>query len=859
MGQDNPTTSLEYFEAFFQNPSPSWDSYAQSWHPCIPNDKKRKVRNLFGIGMNETILSVHNSAAFWNSLSSGCVMTDTTIYYLSEDKSTCFNIPLAEIGSVQFQDNAFYFFNLNGDHYATLGLYDLISPDSSVMTNENQIGVYFAQLLSGMASFLAPVDPTAVHDAEIERLTNDGQIDDAVRYVQQLIAQDDGTYKSWWYASLSGLYNYQMKDYLKASEACVEGLKYCEDGTQLFLLLHHRKNEAETEQLIASGYLDVVEKAKEGYGDFPSLRPINVARGESLLIYQLATTQTISDGTPLKDYSSKEFSYYNGEYCQNFLRQPYNDRKVLLIVKEYTDLQQDNLCVMKKSDIPCEMSFPIGHPQEGQIYVGHPFIPAKYVPFEEYQLEFIEDKVREFTWLMQCMGATKISISAKNDNEQTGDYSSSQSVSGNTSYGIAKASGSFSGNSKGSFAEQISKAISLNQEFNPTKAPFIPDGLVWYQNEPSWQRLVNQRMTGSLVHASESIESRKSNMVNGSELTNIKAEFHSLVSLDGEWTKEEEAKFQQQENATLTFEIDFAPVESLSINTDTPSNNKVVDDEMLQKLNTLYSRAREIYNEWSAEMDNITDVNVHLNKYISIMESETLVPSSVGVWESQMYRLSMGYPKVDNNEMFNKAMDAIDKSIAFDESTSVNATEQKLLKGLIAFEPVYHSEIPFTEKSKSLFFEGLALLEKTEDRDFFFLTRDFYEDCYNECKVYFDNPEEFYRLYQDEEAFSTEEQEYIDELKFMLEDGEIGERERKSLERRRERLGITPLRASELEYSLSSPQITPNEKEYLEEVRLTLEDGEIGPRERKFLDRCASRLGISPDKAKEIESYAANF
>ena len=97
------------------------------------------------------------------------------------------------------------------------------------------------------------------------------------------------------------------------------------------------------------------------------------------------------------------------------------------------------------------------------------------------------------------------------------------------------------------------------------------------------------------------------------------------------------------------------------------------------------------------------------------------------------------------------------------------------------------------------------------------------------------------------------EQEYLKEVQFMLEDGEIGPRERKSLERARVRLGISEVRAAEIEASVSAPKLTDEEKEYLAEVKAVLEDGEIGPRERKSLERTRNRLGISEERANEIE------
>ena len=97
------------------------------------------------------------------------------------------------------------------------------------------------------------------------------------------------------------------------------------------------------------------------------------------------------------------------------------------------------------------------------------------------------------------------------------------------------------------------------------------------------------------------------------------------------------------------------------------------------------------------------------------------------------------------------------------------------------------------------------------------------------------------------------EEEYLKEVQFMLEDGEIGPRERKALERTRLRLGLSETRAAEIEASVALPNLTNEEKEYLEEVKAVLEDGGIGPRERKSLERARTRLGISEKRAKEIE------
>ena len=109
----------------------------------------------------------------------------------------------------------------------------------------------------------------------------------------------------------------------------------------------------------------------------------------------------------------------------------------------------------------------------------------------------------------------------------------------------------------------------------------------------------------------------------------------------------------------------------------------------------------------------------------------------------------------------------------------------------------------------------------------------------------------------DAQELSFEEQGYLDFYTDMLEDyGEIGPRERKQLKREADRLGISESRVKELEASLGSSDSSDSkaEQEYLEKCKEIQSDyGEIGPREHKQLDRLRERLGISKERAKEIE------
>lgn len=100
---------------------------------------------------------------------------------------------------------------------------------------------------------------------------------------------------------------------------------------------------------------------------------------------------------------------------------------------------------------------------------------------------------------------------------------------------------------------------------------------------------------------------------------------------------------------------------------------------------------------------------------------------------------------------------------------------------------------------------------------------------------------------------SPEEQEYFEALQEYLSDGEISERERKMLERVRKALGISEERAAELEASLQQPKLNDDEMEYLEAYKEYLVDGEIDEKSRKRLEIFRKGLGLSENRAAEIE------
>lgn len=105
---------------------------------------------------------------------------------------------------------------------------------------------------------------------------------------------------------------------------------------------------------------------------------------------------------------------------------------------------------------------------------------------------------------------------------------------------------------------------------------------------------------------------------------------------------------------------------------------------------------------------------------------------------------------------------------------------------------------------------------------------------------------------------SASEQEYIDELKEMLAEGELTPLERRLLDKIRISLGISDERAIQLEESLQ-PTLTDEEQDYLNEYKAIIAEGEPTDRNLRLLSKFRKALDISEERAEEIERLAASM
>lgn len=669
----------ETFDAFIEGikTEKKWNWYLNTYinpngsdlfiYPDIPSDVKHSIRTSWGIGLDEEILYVRDSS-FWNERNQGLVITDCGIIFIpdNDDMDDRIHISWENVNYVEYKDELLYFFGY-GDRENNCPIHISHFLKESSDTSKQGAGSIFHRIFTRMAQTQTPKDEDDIYEKTVEQynqLMNDGKEEEALQLALSYRKNEQNVAFT---PEIAWLYHKKGQD------------------EKAFAVIDEDFNALAEDNLTWKGKLYYTKYSiYDDNGDYMN------ARKDCLYVKKNIPSDVNWDyeDVNILDDATKDFSRFENEYTQHFLEQPYNERKLIVPVQSYTDLSQKKLAVVDINNLPA-INFPMGNPVANQLYVGHPYIPSKYIPFENYELELIEDKIREFSQIMQYLGATEINIESVNSSSNNKDSKIDQKLSGGVDYKLVSGSGNAERHITNKLLEDISQHINLHQKFSPKKYPALPENLVWYQNEPSWQRLYCQRMQGALLEHEERIETKKSQVVENSELKQISAEVKWLfVQANGNWEQSMEEKFEAHENAILSIHVKFAPLEDLQVET------------LASQQNT------------------------------------------------------------------NPILSALSQSL------------------------------------------------------------------------------------------TEEEVEYLDEIKACLEEGgEISPKERRLLNRLRERLGITEERAEELEASLLEPELTEEEKEYLDEYKACIEEGELSPKEIRLLNRLRMSLGISEERAKELETY----
>mgnify|MGYP002674073935 CR=1 FL=1 len=531
-----------------------WTKCGMKLHDSVANVAIREDidtntwRNNFKIPYEENIFYVRDSS-FWSVMDQGLVITDVSIYMIpdNDEPDDLYILNWEDVVRVTYKENILFFWreqDVKTDDAAGIHLDWFAKGTYNAQALGNALAEYFTHL----AKLAEPKEDPLL--GEVSKLCEQHNFDKAIEQLKQRIDENPAPF-----------YYYMLGDTMvqKADFAVETDGEELNSQTRKDAIAYYTKalELCEPDSVLSAGIRHYRGVNELWVGDTIK------AREDLLSIMSLNDV----DCKDLIESAKELFPNADNCFAEQFQSLDYAQRKALMVVDEYTELGQKQIQVLSKEMANKYLKFPIGHPHSNQLYIAHPLINDYYLPFEDYQLIFIEDQVRELCELAQALGATEITVECLNDKQSDSQKDTKTNINGNVAGKTTKLNAEYHRDFSHHLIDSIRQSIEMHQTYSPTMSPRIPDGLVWYQQMPSWQHLVKQRMNGGLNSHEEKLQTQKSQVVDGNELKQIKGEVKTLLKNAGiDFDKEENSKFQLQENATLSIRIKFAPLEQLQGN-----------------------------------------------------------------------------------------------------------------------------------------------------------------------------------------------------------------------------------------------------------------------------------------------------
>lgn len=482
-----------------------------------------------------------------------------------------------------------------------------------------------------------------------------------------------------------------------------------------------------------------------------------------------------------------------------FAKIPYHNRQFIFTVRDLDHIggcydETDTIqYVFAMDELPKNISFPFGHPQPNTLYYAHPLRPV-YLPFENAQTLLFHERIQEICRLFQCLGATKIIARCLKGEKVSESVMTTNDFEANGGYKFL--GGSFIHSGKGGMKNnrENKNEMFLEQDFSPKKYPYCPDDLIWAINDPEIQTLIQQRLEGSLLSFSKRVSSFETSNLSQNRINEVRGAFHNLImNVSANYSSSVDSTFSSIDETEWELNVQFKPIEEFDIST--MPQNKI---KLPKKENIL----------------------MEVEKFCPMGEEGAL---GVGIVGTLMKDVKKG-----------------DKVIIGDDKSAFKSEVNHVILFLKFIE-----EGEAGDEHVILILEGVTL---TNIRPGMNIYLDKIETLSPE-----QNSSQLTMNKKNMIVLTDNEKKYKEEILFCLEDGgAISTDDRKYLERKRIKFNISEERAKEIEKQYV-PSFTDDEKEYIEIFKDLYNDGVISDRARRLLDREREALGISKERASEIE------
>ena len=578
----------------------------------ISDTAKASIRNNFNLDIDEQIL-FFNDTSFFGNKNQGIVITNKRLAWIPDnDEGDVYSFAFNDIERVEYREMQIYLWGYGNDEdNVPLPLNHFFSfngETSAVKADAQKI----AAVLNKMVNVAGhEVETTPLE--EIESYLDNNEADKAIQGINEMLASTDFTdeeTKSICYYYLGLAYAQKMTEQLDVDIAA---------GSEQISEEVHRYDDAMNSAFREALVLCKDDEFRCKIYYLNALYCLNQFQGR-----QMALAAMESPDFEIKQEAKDIYMKITKDLVEDpafFSKIPYNTRKFIFVLGTEKQLpgcydKEGNIqFVFTLNDLPTSIQFPVGHPQANTLYIGHPFKPATYLPFENATEQLFMERVHELCYLGQCLGANEIRIKRLRGLDTASSEAKQLDVSGELDVKAVNVGGSFGRNTAVQNSYSSKDGMEMVQTYLPTKQPYCPDDLVWLDSETSWQALVKQRLNGNILSYSLHLSSSESVSMTSSKVQSVKASFEYLVTkVSGTYDAKTDKTFSKTEETEWEIDMQFKPLQDFD---DANASNGQAVAQIAQTQNSELSEDELAYKE-EVEfcLEDAPEIDAHSRKFL---------------------------------------------------------------------------------------------------------------------------------------------------------------------------------------------------------------------------------------------------
>ena len=236
------------------------------------------------------------------------------------------------------------------------------------------------------------------------------------------------------------------------------------------------------------------------------------------------------------------------------------ERKVILVIEngQIPVSTPTIICLNRATIQEIGISFPIGHPIVGGVYIAHPTRVSHYIPANDYEETLFLEKVYEYCYLLQALKAKEIYIKSLRGKSLEEMKHSQTNVDVSFQNLTFQANGNMNFNKNNDSNSYQFYSFNSYQTFNPTGEPYVPSDLNWLAIESKWRRLIDNRLNNTLTEYVEEISTSENKILSTNEELHINMELKSLsVKLKGSLNIEDSISSSSKESTVWSISVKF--------------------------------------------------------------------------------------------------------------------------------------------------------------------------------------------------------------------------------------------------------------------------------------------------------------